>query len=227
MKKKLLFIPLVGMLLAGCSIDDLMFWKQKQDEQGQKDEKSSGNPDETGKDEGKDQGEELVGKEYTATIQTSGSGFATKFSAGSHFDNSDKQTSLKGYLDSQLQYINLIKTISCTNLHSQSWDNQTYLQFGSGSGVGGLSIESDVKIYKVSVKVLCYAKYDSYHQITNVDSWSHFHINEQDNDMTYDGNTNPSVMSFENTFESGINTLNLVSQYGRVFLKEMTITWRG
>ena len=37
----------------------------------------------------------------------------------------------------------------------------------------------DVKIYKVSVKVLCYAKYDSYHQITNVDSWSHFYINEQ------------------------------------------------
>lgn len=37
MKKKLLLIPLVTIFLCGCSLEDLMFWKKK-DEQGQKEE---------------------------------------------------------------------------------------------------------------------------------------------------------------------------------------------
>ena len=99
------------------------------------------------------------------------------------------------------------------------------MQFGSGNGIGAFALQSDTKIYKVSVKVLCYAKYDSYHEIYNIDFWSHFLINDQDNDMTYDGATQPSVMTFEKTFSSGTNTINLSSKDGRVFLKEMTITW--
>ena len=38
MKKKLLLIPLFATLLCGCTLEDLMFWKSKDSEQGQKDE---------------------------------------------------------------------------------------------------------------------------------------------------------------------------------------------
>lgn len=227
MKKNILLIPVLATLMCGCTVDDLMFWKQKEAEQSQNEEKSSGNTGQNENQGQQNQPQELGHNDYTVSLQTSGSGFVAKFPAGSHFDTSAKQESLKGYLESQLQYANLIKSVACTNLHSQAWYNETYLQFGSGSGSGALAFQSDVKIYKVSVKVLCYAKYDSYHQITNIDSWSHFLINDQDNDMTYDGQSNPSVMSFENTFESGVNTFTLASKDGRVFLKEVSITWRG
>ena len=222
MKKNILLIPLLATLMCGCTVNNLMFWKSKQEEQSQNDQNSSGNTD---NNDGNPSGQTQEG--HTVTIQTSGTDFVSRFSAGSHIDTDAKQTALKEYFQSQLQNTDLIKSVACTNLHSQEWDNNTYLQFGSGTGSGAIAIESNLKIYKVSVKVLCFAKYDSYHEITNIDSWSHFLINDQDNDMTYDGQSNPSVMSFENTFESGVNTFTLASKDGRVFLKEMTITWRG
>ena len=46
MKKKLLLIPSIAFILCGCSLEDLMFWKNKDPEQGQKDkDKPSGKTD--------------------------------------------------------------------------------------------------------------------------------------------------------------------------------------
>ena len=44
MKKKLLLIPLFATLLCGCTLEDLMFWKTKDNEQGQKDEQKDDKP---------------------------------------------------------------------------------------------------------------------------------------------------------------------------------------
>lgn len=237
MKKNILLVLLSASLLAGCNLD-LGFIKvgdnsNNQTENQQNNENSQEKPQENGnnnnnsnENNNNQQSPELIDESgYTATLSTSGSSFASQFSPGSHFDTEQKRANLKEYLSSQLQYSELINTIACTNLHSQTYQ-ETYLQFGSGTGVGALAITSNVKIYKVEVKVLCFAKYDDYHNILNVDSWSHFYINDQDNDMTYDGQSAPSVMSFEKSFESGIDTVTLASKDGRVFLKEMTITWK-
>ena len=240
MKKKLLFLPLIGLLLSGCSFDDLMFWK-KSNESTQKDEEKNTDGNKTDDGGNKDDEEqqpsdgeeeqispqEIGDEEYSGTVLTSGENFSIKFPSGSHFDTSSKVETLTNHVKGQLKYTNLVKSISCTNLHTLAFEDVTYLEFGSGNGSGALAFESDVKIYKVEVKVLCYAKYDSYHKITNIDSWSHFLINDQDNDMTYDGKTNPSVMTFEKSFEEGVNSFTLASKDGRVFMKEMSITWRG
>ena len=239
MKKKLIFLQLLSFLLAGCSINDLKFWEKSKEPVQEGGTKDGDNVTPGGDDQNPDGGEqqpsggsedtpqELVDGEYTGTASTSGDTFETKFHSGTHFDNASKIETLTNHIKGQLKYTNLVKSITCTNLHTQEFEGVTYLQFGSGQGSGALAFQSEVKIYKVEVEVLCFAKYDSTHEITNIDSWSHFLINDQDNDMTYDGKTNPSVMTFEKTFEEGVNSFTLASKDGRVYLKEMSITWRG
>ena len=58
MKKKLLLIPSIAFMLCGCTIDDLMFWKKKENEQGQKEEKE--NPGTDPDDPGTDPGDPVV-----------------------------------------------------------------------------------------------------------------------------------------------------------------------
>lgn len=242
MKKNILLVLLSAALLTSCEFDITLqrFFGKKENETEQQQNQNGSNqnsqekPQEIEETSNNSNGnnqqnppENIPDEGYTAKILTSGSDFASKFSAGSHFDNEKKQSALKEFLSSQLQYSGLISDLSCTNLHTQAFKNITYLQFGSGKGVGALSITSGVKIYKVQVKVLCYAKYNDTDQITNIDSWSHFYIDNQDNDLTYDGKTDPTVMTFEKSFDSGVNSFNLASKDGRVYLKEMSVTWRN
>ena len=238
MKKNILLVLLSASLLAGCNVD-LGFIKvgdnsSNQTENQQNNENSQEKPQENGnnnnnsnENNNNQQSPELIGESgYTATLLTSGSSFATKFPGGSHIDNETKKQQLTDYLSSQLEYSGLIESLTCTLLNTQTYDNETYMQFGSQNGVGGLGFTSGLKIYKVEVKVLCFAKHNSYQNILNVDNSAHFLINDQDNDMSYDGEKPPSVMSFEKSFENGVNTVTLGSKSGRVFLKEMTITWK-
>ena len=238
MKKNILLVLLSAALLAGCEFDVTLqkFFGskkseeetiQKEEENNENSQENQGNSGENGnQNNNQNQPPEIDDSGYTATLVTSGSGFSSTFSAGSHFDTAQKQAQLLDYLSSQLEYTGLIEGLSCTNLHTQEFDDVTYMQFGSQKGVGALGITSGLKIYKVEVKVLCFAKYDSYHNITNIDSSAHFFINDQDNDMSYDGSSNPSVMSFEKSFDEGVDIVTFASKDGRVFLKEMTITWK-
>ena len=245
MKKNILLILLSGAFLTGCEFDitlqRLFGKKNNEPEQQQKEENSQENP---GKNQNTDgdggqttpsSGEQTpadpkdlddLENQYTATILTSGSKFASEFSGGSHFDTETKQTNLKNFLSSQLEYKGLISSTVCTNLHAQAFDGVTYLTFGSQKNVGALALTSAIKVYKVEIKVLCFAKYNDTDHVTNIDSNAHFMINNDDHDMSYDGLTNPSVMSFEKSFEEGTTTFNLASNSGRVFLQSMTITWK-
>ena len=249
MKKNILLVLLSAALLTGCEFDitlqRLFGGKDNEPEQQQKeDENKENSPENPGENQNTDGdggqstpsgGDQTptdpkdideLENQYTATILTSGSKFASDFSGGSHFDTETKQTNLKNFLSSQLEYEGLISSIACTNLHAQTFDDVTYLSFGSQKNVGALALTSAIKIYKVEVKVLCYAKYNDTDHVTNIDSNAHFMINSDDHDMSYDGLTNPSVMSFEKSFEEGANTFNLASNSGRVFLQSMTITWK-
>ena len=226
MKKKILLLPLLALTLSGCSFEDLMFWKKKDEEANQKDgDKKDTDPGET------DPGEVDPDLEtYEATVMTSGSDFASNFSSGSHFDTETKISQFKTYLDDQLEYQHLITSISCDNLHSQAYESTTYWQFGSSNGAGSFTWQSDVKIYKVEATVLCFAKYDSYHQIYNIDSWAHFKIDDVDQDLTYDTEEStklPEEVTFSKSYSSGTKSFTLESQYGRVFVKQLKITWKG
>lgn len=231
MKKNALLIILSAFALCGC--DFLSFESQnKETEQNTKENENPGTENggtNSGSSESggqQNQPQELNKEEYTATILTSGSNFESQFSVGTNFDDT-KVTSLTNFFAAQLLYTNLVNELTCTKLVSAAYDNIAYMQFGSQKGVGALAITSGVKIYKVAVKVSCFAKYNDYQKQWNIDNEAHFYINQQDNDLSYDGATPPSFVSFEQTFEDGIDTVNLASYNGRVFLKEMTITWRA
>ena len=243
MKKNVLLILLSAFMLTGCELD-LGFIKfgsydnteQKEDQNNQnsqekpdENQNSSGNNgSSTGDNTGGDKPE--LTNEYTAIVATSGTAFAAKFSGGSHFDTQSKVDTLKDFFKGQLEYNGLISSLACTNLHSQAFNDYTYLQFGSGSGSGALAWTSSVDILKVEVTALCYAKYDSYHKMYNIDSWSHFLINDFDTDLTYDtqeGTKIPEEVSFSKTFESGTKSFSLVSKDGRVFVKQLKITFKA
>lgn len=166
-------------------------------------------------------------QEYTQTILTSGPSFAGSFNAGYHFDTADHKLELANYFYDQVDYENLITNVETDNLHAQKFNTVTYLQFGSGSGAGSFVWHSIEKIYKVEINVLCYAKEDTYHGITNIDSWSHIAIDDTDFDMTYDGKTNPQVQKYSVNYPNGVTSFKIESSMGRVYMQDMTITWRG
>ena len=102
MKKKLLFVPLFGLLLAGCSFDDLMFWKKKDDKQ-----QTPG-------------GSEEKQDEYTAIIETSGSKFEEEFTTRTQFVDESSSGKLKDYFVKFIDEDSYITSVSCKS--SQSID---------------------------------------------------------------------------------------------------------
>lgn len=172
--------------------------------------------------------EDIDEQEYTETIMSSGVAFATNFKDGNHFDTETHKEELAQYFYDQVEYENLITKVETDNLHARKFNSNTYLQFGSGSNaVGSFKWISKEKIYKVEFKVCCYAKEDTYHEIVNIDSWSHIAIDSTDYDLTYDGKTLPEMKTFSKEYPEGVTSFTLSSSMGRVLMESMTITWRG
>lgn len=220
MKKSLLSLLVFPFLLVGCNFE-VAKNQEPVDEQKEQQQDQEKEQEEQEKKENIDQ-------EYTETIETSGVSFATAFSPGYHFDTDAHKEELAEYFYDQVEYENLITEVETDNLHSQKFDSVTYLQFGSGSIANGyIEWKSIEKIYKVEIEVLCYAKEDTYHGITNIDNWSHIAINSTDFDLTYDGKTNPTISKISLDFPDGVTSFKVSSSLGRVFMKDMTITWRG
>ena len=57
MKKTLFFLPIFGLLLSGCSLEDLAFWKQTNNSQTEDSDKDKQQDEDQGKSEGEDQGQ--------------------------------------------------------------------------------------------------------------------------------------------------------------------------
>ena len=167
-------------------------------------------------------------KEHTVTVLTSGSSFASTFTDRTQFGNTAGTTDLKNFISGQIQNVNLLTSLTCETLQAFNYKESRILQFGSGSGPGSLMWESEnYKIYKVEVTVCCYTKYNDSDQIWNTDNFSHFLIDDTDKDLTFIGDEEPQMSTFSKTYEEGVNQFQLSSLYGRVFLKEMSITWRS
>ncbi len=217
MKKKILLLPLLSLTLSGCSFEDLMFWKKKDQDTDQKDTSKE--------DEEKTEPEEQ--KNYkTCTIKTYGEEFDEIFNDGGKI--SDKIDQFTTYLQNQSSTYNSISTFEVNNLFAREWNNDLYLQFGSGSNaIGELNIVFSSNVYKVEAKVLCYSKTfipaGQTDPITNVDSWSHFSINGKDNELSYDEEKGIEIFTFENEINSGTKTISLASSMGRVLMTEFTV----
>ena len=68
MKKHIIFFPLIGLLLSGCSLDDLTFWKKKEEEQQNQGENKDQTP--SGQDQSGDQ-QQPGGDETPTTVKVS------------------------------------------------------------------------------------------------------------------------------------------------------------
>ena len=244
MKKNILLLLLSAAFLTGCEVDlgFIKFGSDKSKEsetehnQNQNNENSQENQGENqnpGGNEGEPQGGEeqqtpsTVEGEYVATIATSGSSFASQFSDRTQLGNDSGIQNLKAFIEGQLEHSNLLTSLQCSTMQALNYKDTRILQIGSGSTTGSFVWTSaTTKIYKVEATVCCYTKYNDYDNIWVTDSWSHFLIDSDDHDLTYDGATEPEMSSFSKEYENGTNSFSFSNQDGRVFIKEMKITWR-
>lgn len=177
------------------------------------------------KDDDKNDSEDL--QEYTTTVLFSGSKYATSFPDGTNFDIQEKFDQLLEYLDDQLEYYDLVNEISCVKCASRRVESETYFQLSTGSSEGHLSWNSKVKIYKVEVEAMNYCKYNSYGGVWNVDNLAHLQIGSKDFSLVMEEGVKPTLKTYSEEFETGINDLYIGSTNGRVLIKQMKITWRG
>ena len=242
MKKNIFVILLSSFLLAGCEFN-LSFIKlgnseskepgmeQNHEENNQNSQENTGENENNNEPQGGEQGENQQQdppiNEYVATILTSGSEFASQFSDRTQFGNESGTQNLKNFLAGKLNNSNLLTSLECSTMQALNFKDSRILQIGSGSATGSFVWESaNTKIYKVEATVCCYTKYNDYDNIWVTDSWSHFLIDQDDHDLTYDGAAEPEMVSFSKTYENGTNSFALSNKDGRVFVKEMKITWR-
>ena len=245
MKKNILLVLLSAALLTGCELD-LGFVKlggnqnngfqseEKQNESNQNSQENHGNSEENQQQNNENQPKDDLTQEYTLKINTSGQDFrgiatqaGVQMDDKSYKDNADK---LKDYFDSKLEYANLLTGLSCTKLNTAEWESVCYLCIGTGYhgngnfAKGALSWTSGVKIYKVEIEAMAYAK-DYGGGTFGVDSISHVLIDEDDHSLETE--QAPVIQTFEKEFVDGVTNFTIHSTGSRVLLKSMTITWRA
>lgn len=210
MKKKLLFIPLFGMLLAGCFFEDLMFWKKKDDKQQTP----------VSSEEKRD--------EYTAIIETSGSKFEEAFTTRTQFVDETSSGKLKDYFVKFINDDSYITSVSCKSSQSIDYKDTRLLQIGSSSNTGSIEIVSETALIKsVEVIALSYAKYDDTNKIWRVDAESHFVIDEVDETLDVDAEGMPTEKVVRSEYVDGTSRIVLSQHSGRVFVKQIQITWES
>ena len=246
MKKKLLFIPLIGMLLAGCSFEDLMFWKKKEDGSSGKEPE---NPGEKGDDN------PTTGS-VTKTINFYGSYLPSEWTnPGNVMDSTllSKKTQndkLVKLTNSQVNDTSCLSELFFTNLNTAFYDsNNIVIQIGLGNPAKGDFISgtfvwtSAKKITKVEVTGQCYYKTEG-----ATDSAAHMKIEAggKGEDVTKDNDyqrpitdpvtadmdftvkeETPTYKTYTNEYSEGVNRFCLTSLGGRVLLKSLTITWNS
>ncbi len=170
---------------------------------------------------------QAVDDEYTATIDFHSTDFASRFPEGTNFDNDAKFQALLEYIDDQLDYYDLINTLTLVKGTSRKVNSSTYLQIGTGSGEGSLSWSCKEKIYSIEVKAMAYSKYDSYHGVWNVDRNAHINVAGTDFSLEVPSGE-PEIIPLEPVvFDDGVTNFKISSSGGRVLISEMKITWRG
>ena len=172
----------------------------------------------------------VIEDEYTATIDFHSSTYASKFPDGTNFDNATKFEQLREYIDDQLDYYDLINTLTLVKGQSRKVNSVTYLQIGTSSGEGSLDWSCKEKIYSIEIKAMAYSKYDDYHKVWNVDRSAHLIVAGKDYSLEVPTGE-PTLISLPAIpFEEGITNFSISSSGGtggRVLISEMKITWRG
>lgn len=165
--------------------------------------------------------------EYTATIDFHSTVFASNFPEGTNFDNDRKFQELLEYIDDQLDYYDLINSLTLVKGQSRKVNSVTYLQIGTGSGDGSLTWSCKEKIYSIQVKAMAYSKYNDYGGTWNVDRNAHLNVAGKDFSLEVPTGE-PKVLTLDPvTFAEGVTDFTISSSGGRVLISEMTITWRG
>ena len=243
MKKKLLFVPLFGMLLAGCSFEDLMFWKKKDDGSS---EKEPENPGEKGDDD-------ATTGSVTKTINFYGSYLSSEWTAsGVSMDSTllsckTQNERLVNSTNSQVNSASLLSELFFTKLNTAQYDeNGLIIQIGTGNPAkdnfksGTFIWTSSKKITKVEVTAQCYTKSQG---STDTDAQLKIEAGTKGTDEGYDrpiessttadmslaveAEETPTYKTFTHEYSDGIDRFCLTSLGGRVFLKSLTITWNS
>ena len=252
MKKKILLLPLLSLALCGCSFEDLMFWKTKDQDTDQKESEKQNEEKETTPETPVTPGEtENLKNPFTTTINFYGDSLPNEWTApGVSMDSTllscqTQNERLNNLTNAQLEKSGLLTELFFTKINTAWYDSSDLvIQIGTGNpskdsfNSGTFIWTSSKKIYKVDVTAQCYTKPEG---TTDVDA--HLQIdagakgtdknydrpinNKVTNDMSFAVGTDetPTYKSYSNTYPKGIDRFCLTSLEGRVLLKSLTITW--
>ena len=250
MKKKLLFIPLFGMLLAGCTVEDLMFWQKKKEPVNEKE------PENPGDNKEKEPEPEPSTGSLTKTINFYGSSLPSDWTAsGVSLDSTllscQKQNAkFIPAIESQVGNTSLLSELFFKKLNTAVSGDGLVIQIGGGNPAkdnftpGSLVWTSTKKITKVEVTAQCYVKdqgaTDSEAHLAIEAGGKGIDVTEDNNyqrpitnavtaDMSFEveSTETPTYKTFTNEYTDGIERFSLTSSGGRVFLKSLTITWNS
>lgn len=170
----------------------------------------------------------------TFTISFSDSSFTEQFSDGYNLTLSAGVVKLNTYVKSKISKDSILSEITTSNVHVHAYDDRNHLTLGSGNfannkfNSGSLTWTSYESIYKVEVKAINYINVYSSgsYSGTNIDSPAHLKIGDSDYSLECGTTTIPDVKTFTKEFEEDVYTFSLTSENARVYIEELTITWR-
>ena len=209
MKKKLLLIPLLSLALCGCSFEDLIFWKSKDDESGQKQEVDNR-------------------EKRSATISFCDEDFANITSGQAGYVFSDHPEVISEYCTSKAGGDDYLKSFAFENLNTASYKSTLYLSVGTGYYAndkfkqGKINWSSKKEIYSVEIKVKAYSKLDNG---GSTDIQSVAWIENESVSLSCESTADPESKVKSVVLPKGSKQFTIKSTGSRVFLEYLKITW--
>jgi len=222
MKKKILLFPLLSLALCGCTVQDLMFWKKKDEGTNQKD-------DESKKEEQQEQETENRNKR-TVTISFCDEGFSSITSGESGYVFSDHLGVLEGYCTTKAGGEDYLSSFEFENLNTAAYGGVLYLCVGTGYYAnskfkqGSFTWTSKKEIYEVEMKVKAYSKLDNG---GSTDIQSVAWIDNESVSLNCESTANPESKIKSVKYSNGTKQFTLKSTGSRVMLEYLKISWEA
>ena len=239
MQKNILIVLLSSLCLAGCTLDLSIFGF------GNNNNNNSNNGDNQDNDvdpEGQQQQQTpttdptkpTLDKSYTANISLAGADFCTKLGIrGQGFQinangGAANKASFESYLEGELLYNNLLISTACVEMNSAPYRSSFCICIGTrndnnetGFDQGTFTWNSGVNIYKVEVKARGYYKTEG-----AKDTSASIFIDSDETSLSFDASSEPPYSLVSKEYASGTKTFSIKSsEYGRITLESISITW--
>ena len=223
MKKKILLLPILSLALCGCTIQDLMFWKKKDEDSNQKDN------DESKKEEQPEEETDNRNKR-TVTISFCDDAFKIITSGEAGYVFADHPESINEYVSSKAGGDDYLSGFEFENLNTAVYKSVLYLCVGTGYYAnskfkeGSFTWTSKKDIYDIEIKVKAYSKLDSG---GSTDIQSVAWIDNESVSLNCESTADPESKVKSVKYANGTKQFTVKATGSRVMLEYLKISWEA